>query len=153
MADKNAADLSFLGESSLFSGLGESEINRLMEIAQVQEFKSGDTIVEQGTDGDAVYLLCEGSVTVSAAGRSGDEIRLATLSERGAFFGEVTVVDPGPRSATVRAETDAVLVKVTVAGLEQFFEELKEAEPVVLRNIARVLAGRLRDSNLLLGAR
>ena len=46
-----------------------------------------------------------------------------------------------------------MLVKVTVAGLEQFFEELKEAEPVVLRNIARVLAGRLRDSNLLLGAR
>ena len=53
----------------------------------------------------------------------------------------------------MRAETDAVLLEITVARLEQFFEELKKAEPVVLRNIARVLARRLRDSNLLMGSR
>lgn len=153
MADKSAADFRFFGESPLFEGLEESEIDRLIEIAEIREFDAGDTIVEQGTDGDAVYLLYEGSVAVSAADKSGDGIQLATLTERGAFFGEVGVVDPGPRSATVRAETDAVLLEITVAHLEQFFEELKKAEPVILRNIARVLARRLRDSNLLLGSR
>lgn len=130
MADKSAADFRFF-----------------------RDFEAGDTIVEQGTDGDAVYLLYEGAVAVSADNKSGEAIQLATLTEPGAFFGEAGVVDPGPRSATVRAETKAVLLEITVVHLEQFFEELKRTEAVVLRNIACVLARRLRDSNLLLGSR
>ena len=152
MADKSIDD-GFLAKSPLFEGLSEAEIKQLMEIVQVREFSSGSTIVEQGTDGDAVYLLYEGSVTVNASQKWGGELKLATLAERGAFFGEVSVVDPGPRSATVRAEIDAVLLEIKVDRLEDFFAKARAAETVVLRNVARVLAQRLRDSNILLGTR
>ena len=151
MADRAETDFGFLKSSPLFEGLGEREIDRLIEIAQVRRFEAGTVIVEQGTEGDAIYLLCEGSVAVGAPDRSGVEIELATLAERGDFFGEVGVIEPGLRSATVRAETNAVLLEITVERLVRFFDELKEAEAVVLRNIARVLARRLRDSNMVLG--
>lgn len=153
MADRAKTDFGFFKGSPLFEGLGEREINRLIEIAQIREFEAGAIIVEQGTEGNAIYLLYDGSVTVGASDKSGAEIELAILTERGDFFGEVGVIDPGPRSATVRAETNAVLLEVTVERLQGFFDELKEAEVVVLRNIARVLAQRLRDSNIVLGTR
>ncbi len=146
-------DRGFLKESPLFENLGEGEISRLVEMAQIREFDSGGTIVEEGTTGDSIFLLYDGSVSIGMSDNSGGQISLASLDTRGAFFGEIGVIDPGPRSATVKAESHAVLLELTVAGLEDFFGEHSDAEAVVMRNIARVLAQRLRGSNLLMASR
>ena len=146
-------DYGFLRESPLFEALDDAAINRLGEVAQIREFKPKEVIVQAGADGDSVFLLYDGSVSVSMTGKLGEEIALKTLNERGAFFGEVVLVDPGARSATVTAETAAVLLELTIEGLGTVFEEVADAERVVLRNVARVLAQRLRNSNELLAAR
>ena len=86
-------------------GDGALARNRIIEIAQIREFEAGSLIVEQGTEGDAIYLLYDGSVSVGTSDKSGAEIELATLAERGDFFGEVGVIDPGPRSATTTTST------------------------------------------------
>ena len=145
-------DHGFFRESPLFEGLDERAISRLVEVAQIREFSPDELIVEEGSAGDSVFLLYDGSVSISTTATSGDEIKLKTLADRGAF-GEVGLVDPGPRSATVKAETSAVLLELGVAGFEEFFAEIADSERVVLRNIARVLAQRLRNSNELLASR
>jgi len=77
---------------------------------------------------------------------------LAQVHSQGAFFGEIALADPGPRSATVRADGDSVLLMLSLEALEAFFGEFADAEVVILRNIARVLAQRLRESNVLVAS-
>jgi len=150
--DDLLSDIPFLAESSLFEGVAGSAISGLSAVAQVREYAAGETIVQEGDHGDAVFLLYEGTVAVRARGRGGEDTDLATLHERGEFFGEAGLIDPGPRSATVAAVTEAVLLELSVNGLARFFGDFPSAEVTVMRNIARMLARRLRDSNLLLGA-
>jgi CRP-like cAMP-binding protein len=139
----------FLFASPLFKGLGADEINRLVELAEIQEYGGGDTVVTEGSTGDAIFLLYTGELSVYTHGENGRDIRLAQVQSRGAFFGEIALADPGPRSATVLAEGDSVLLKLSLEALETFFGEFADAQVVILRNIARVLAQRLRDSNAL----
>ena len=139
----------FLFASPLFKGLGADEINRLVELAEIQEYGGGDTVVAEGSSGDAIFLLYTGELSVYTHGENGRDIRLAQVQRRGAFFGEIALADPGPHSATVLAEGDSVLQKLSLEALETFFGEFADAQVVILRNIARVLAQRLRDSNAL----
>jgi len=138
----------FLFASPLLKGLGADEINRLVELAEIQEYGGGDTVVTEGSTGDAIFLLYTGELPYTH-GENGRDIRLAQVQSRGAFFGEIALADPGPRSATVLAEGDSVLLKLSLEVLETFFGEFADAQVVILRNIARVLAQRLRDSNAL----
>ncbi|MBI2501859.1 MAG: cyclic nucleotide-binding domain-containing protein [Candidatus Latescibacteria bacterium] len=94
-----------LRQSPLFAGLEEKEVRRLVDLSQLQRFRSGETIVAQGSVGDSLFLLCEGALQVSAEGEKGRAVALATLDVPGTFFGEVSLVDHGPRSATVQAAT------------------------------------------------
>ena len=148
MVEKGDSDRVFLEESPLFVGLEEREIERLIELAEVREFEEGEVVVVEGSAGDSLFLLQSGELEVSASGPSGEEISLATLDERGAFFGEIALVDPGPRSATVKAKSKATLLEIGLEAMETFFEEFPGARVVILRNIARVLARRLRETNV-----
>ena len=152
MTDGNAADFEFVKMSPLFEGLGEMEIHRLIALGSIRKYPPGEVVVEQGSPGDAIFILYDGSLSVSTTRDSGDDIILTTLDKRGAFIGEVSVVDQGPRSATVTVKDTAIMMELTVMGIQQFFSEFNDAEPIVLRNIAKVLARRLRDSNILLGS-
>ena len=139
----------FLSESPLFDGLGKVEIDDLVERAEVHEFVAEQIVVEESALGDAIFLLYDGKLSVHTRDREGRDIKLATLEQRGAFFGEIALADPGPRSATVRADMGAVLLKLPLDALNEFFAQFPDAQVVVLRNIARVLAQRLRESNAL----
>lgn len=152
MTDGNAADFELVKMSPLFEGLGEMEIHRLIALGSIRKYPPGEAVVEQGSPGDAIFILYDGSLSVSTTRDSGDDIILTTLDKRGAFIGEVSVVDQGPRSATVTVKDTATMMELTIMGIQQFFSEFSDAEPIVLRNIAKVLARRLRDSNILLGS-
>jgi CRP-like cAMP-binding protein len=139
-----------LRESPLFAGLEEKEIRRLVELSHLSRFQPGEVIVAQGSAGDSLFLLCEGALQVSAEGEKGRSIALATLDQPGAFFGEVSLVDHGPRSATVKAASSALVLKVSLEALERFFMEFEDTQVTVLRNLSKVLAQRLRHSNVVL---
>ncbi len=152
MFDKVDFGADLLGDSPLFNGLGVAEIGGLLECAQIHQFDDGQVVVEQGSQGDAIFLLYDGTLSVGTLDAQGRSIELARIDQSGAFFGEIALVDPGPRSATVRASGEAVLLSLTLDDLGSFFERFDKTEAVVLRNIARVLARRLRDSNALVSS-
>jgi CRP/FNR family transcriptional regulator, cyclic AMP receptor protein len=105
-------------------------------------FKAGDVIIREGDDGDTAFFIVSGSVEVlvGAGGR-----RVGTL-ETGEVFGEMSLIEPGPRSATIVAMTD-------VECLETSYDEFSasiEDHPERALAFMRVLVRRLRQMNELL---
>jgi CRP/FNR family transcriptional regulator, cyclic AMP receptor protein len=102
-----------------------------------RNFATGDTIFSEGEQGDEFFVIVRGKVEI----RSGDR-RLETLGPKG-IFGEMALIDDGPRSATVVALTD-----VTVAPIkERQFLFLVKHMPMFALKVMRVLAKRLRRQN------
>jgi CRP/FNR family transcriptional regulator, cyclic AMP receptor protein len=107
--------------------------------APAREYKAGDVIFREGDPAEELFIVKSGSVEI----RLGNRL-LGTVSERG-IFGEMALIDRGPRSATVVAATDAVIVPV---GEKQFLF-LVSRTPYFALNVMRVLVQRLRTSNTL----
>ena len=152
MFDKVDFGASFLSRSPLFNGLSDEEINGLLERAKIHQFEDGETVVEEGSQGDTIFLLVDGVLLVTTEDAQGRSVELAKLDQSGAFFGEIALVDPGPRSATVRSSGQSVLLGLSLSILSDFFAVFTGSEAAILRNIARVLASRLRDSNALVSS-
>ena len=148
MATKTNIETYFLSESPLFAGLRKKEIKRLVELAEIQEFERDEVIVSEGSEGDALFLLYDGEISVCTKNKNDEILTLASMCDKGAFFGEIALVDPGPRSATVKADGEAVLLKLGKVDLERLFAESTSAKGTIMQNIACVLAQRLRDSNV-----
>jgi signal transduction histidine kinase len=88
-----------------FSGLLAEELQSLAQTAEVRFYKAGQAIFIEGDPGDGIYVVLEGCVQVSAlVGQN--ERRVLTRIEKNDFFGEMAVLDDGPRSATAMAEID-----------------------------------------------
>ena len=87
---------------------------------QTVKYAAGDRIIAEGEPGDTAYVIVAGSVEVSI-GEAGKVRTLGTLGP-GDVFGEMSLIDPGPRSATVRAVTD---VECCVASYEAFAASAK----------------------------
>jgi CRP/FNR family transcriptional regulator, cyclic AMP receptor protein len=86
----------------LFAGLDRKELELLGKLIKEQRYDKGATIVKTGADGLGLYIIKEGNVAVIRDGQ-----RVAGMGP-GQFFGEISVLDGGPRTADVRAESDTV---------------------------------------------
>ena len=78
---------------------------------QTVKFRAGDTIISEGEDGNTAFLIISGSVEVSI-GQAPKAKTVGTLGA-GDVFGEMSLIEPGPRSATVKAVTDTECVVTT----------------------------------------
>lgn len=134
-----------LQKFSLFSGLGADELACLLGLTDVLDVSAGARIVHAGEPGHCLYVLLEGCarVTVDADGR---EIELARI-EGGDFFGEVSLVDDGPRSANVTAVDPCVLLRITRMTIGVLGGLQPAAAIQILGAIGRALVARLRASN------
>ena len=86
----------------LFAGLDRKELELLAKLAKEQRYEPGATIVKTGAGGHGLYVIKEGNVSVVRDGK-----KVASMGP-GQFFGEISVLDGGPRTADVRADTDTV---------------------------------------------
>jgi len=128
----------------MFVGLGGEELSALLKLTDAITCPAGSRIVQAGETGHCLYVVLEGraKVTVEADGR---EIMLSAL-ETGDFFGEVSLVDDGPRSANVTLET-CVLLRITRMTIGVLSGLQPSAAIQILGAIGRALVGRLRASN------
>jgi CRP/FNR family transcriptional regulator, cyclic AMP receptor protein len=108
--------------------------------APVRSYKAGDVIFNEGDPAEELFVVKTGSVEIRVGNR-----RLDTLPER-SIFGEMALIDHGPRSATAVAATDAELVPV---GEKQFLYLVTRTQFFAL-NVMRVLVQRLRSSNTII---
>jgi CRP/FNR family transcriptional regulator, cyclic AMP receptor protein len=104
-------------------------------------FKAGDTIIAEGDDGDTAFFIVSGTVEVMI-GRGAKARTVGTL-QTGEVFGEMCLIEPGPRSATIRAATDA---ECLAASYEEFVAAIEE-NPARAVGFMKTLVRRLRLMN------
>jgi len=126
----------FLRNVPLFSGMPPSELNHLAGIAQEVVYTAGDTVIQQGEHGDSMFLIVEGDVRIHAGGTD--------LAELGAkdYFGEMSILDGEPRSASATALSDCLLLQISQSD---FYDILSRHIEVAL-TIVRTLTRRLRQA-------
>lgn len=100
-----------LGQSAVFRSLDESELDRLAGACGTRTFGPGEIVFLRGDAGDCMYVVASGSVAVSLSSGDGRDVLLAVLGPHH-HFGELVLVDDGPRVATVTARTRSALVVV-----------------------------------------
>lgn len=105
------------------------------------KYKPGDTILTEGEDGDTAFLIIDGSVEVSVG--AGTKPRTVGTLKAGEVFGEMSLIEPGPRSASVSAVTDTECV---VTNYEEFVASLQD-DPERAVEFMKTLVRRLRQMN------
>ena len=131
---KRGADV--LAQVPLFAGLSRRHLKRIAEHADEVAFRPGEKIVEEDQPGGSFFVLLEGEVKVVRGQRT------ITRMGPGDFLGEISLLDGGPRTATVIAETPVLSIRV----FKRSFDRVVTQEPAVASKILAVVARRLREA-------
>ena len=127
-----------LSRVRLFTSLPKEGINELATALKPHVLTRGDTIVKAGEAGSSMYLITEGVLEVYLdIELTSDDHRVATMSP-GDYFGEMSLITGDPRSATIRAATDALIYEIEKTSLEPIFK----AYPSLPESIAQTVASR-----------
>jgi pyruvate,water dikinase len=118
----------------LFADMDRRQTEQIARLLKERRYAKGDTVIMEGSGGAAVFVIASGEVTVSKKG-----VHLTTLGP-GDHFGEVALIDGGPRSATVTAATDLVCYGLTFWE----FRPLVERNGSIAWKLLQALAKRLR---------
>ena len=127
----------FLKGVDLFHNIPGEDLSHIAQITDEVEFNAHEVVVKEGDQGDAMYLIADGKVKVHA----GDKI-LAELSKP-QCFGEMSILDEEPRSASVTALSELLLLRI----LRDDFAEILAERPEISQGIIKVLTRRLRNAN------
>ena len=119
----------------LFSSCSKRELSRIASLADQIEVSEGKVLTREGDPGSEFFVVVEGQARVMV----GDRGRVAPLGP-GASFGELSLLDQGPRSATVEAETDMQLLVLDARSFSSLLAEV----PSVARKLLAAMAARLR---------
>ena len=111
---------------------------------QTVAFKAGDTIISEGDEGDTAFFIVSGAVEVFV-GQGPQAKRIGALNA-GEVFGEMVLIEPGPRSATVTAATD---VECLATSYEEFIASIED-HPERAVAFMKTLVRRLRQMNELI---
>lgn len=141
----NHVNLSILKDSPLFNGLAAKEIEFLGAFLAPQQMSAGKTIYIENMSGESLYLLSKGSVRISQMLAEGDEQTLVVLGP-GDTFGELAVIDGGPRAATARVIEDVNLLALTRKDYNQLCNNNPRLGMQLTLNIFRSFSERLRRS-------
>ena len=126
-----------IGGVPLFQGVKPKELKKLANRMQVRSFNEGDEITAEGKSGIGFFVIEDGNATVSVGG----EI-VRTLGP-GEHFGEIALIDNGPRSATIIASTDLRCRGMSAWEFRPFVEE----HPEVAWALLETLVSRLREAH------
>jgi CRP/FNR family cyclic AMP-dependent transcriptional regulator len=126
-------------ESSLLRVLSEPDRRELLAIARRRKFARGEVIFHEGDPGDTMHLIAKGHVAVRVTTPLG-EVAMLRIIPAGAFFGELALITPGPRNATISA-LDPV---ETLCIHTNDFTELRTRHPAVERVLTHALVAEVR---------
>jgi CRP-like cAMP-binding protein len=136
----------FLVATPFFGGVSDASLDLLISMLVERRFDLGASIVAEGEPGRSMYIVHSGELVVSKIAESGRVIRMTRLGP-GDFFGEMTLIEPQNRSATVVAETPTVLYELTARNLYAYYKVDIHAYAMVMQNINRELCRRLRRAD------
>jgi CRP-like cAMP-binding protein len=126
----------------LFSSVSDEDLESIASLLIERRFPKHKTIVEEGLPGDYMYVIREGRVKVTKLSGDGRE-KILELLEEGSFFGEMSLLDSAPRSASVKALTE---VRILALARNDFLNVLRRSPDLALA-VIQELTQRLRQQD------
>ncbi|MEY4550366.1 MAG: hypothetical protein RL685_6561 [Pseudomonadota bacterium] len=137
-----------LRKASLFERLAEEDLRGLAGELIEHSYRAGEMIFHFGDEATAMFIVASGQVNIHLPGEQSRRISLKDLAA-GEYFGELSLFDRQPRSASALATTDVVLWELTAETLSAYLAQHPSAALPILRTMTQ----RLRETNTLLSTR
>jgi CRP/FNR family transcriptional regulator, cyclic AMP receptor protein len=125
----------FLRHVSLFATIPTRELGHMAGITEEIVYPAGSSIFAEGDRGDSMFLVVEGEVAIHSG-----KVRIATIREEG-YFGEMSILDDEPRSASAAAESDCLLLRIKRDDFHGILASHFDATLAIIKTLTR----RLRD--------
>lgn len=143
-------------KSSVFKGLKDEELAEVLNIIREKRFHKGDMIMQEGAEGNTMYMILEGELGVSKSltmkfgeddYRKTEKVLNRLTAKDHAVFGEMALIAKDKRSASIVANTDCVLIEINRDDFIRLIESKPELGVRILLNLSESLIGRLRQSS------
>lgn len=134
--------LEFIKRVPLFAQLNEQQLNALAQICTRRSYRASTVLFAEKDFGSVFYIVISGSVKIFTSGSTGEE-KILSICKSGESFGELSLIDGKPRSASAQTLEDSVLLSMTA---NNFLDLLRSHFDITL-GIMQELSGRLRETN------
>lgn len=135
-----------LAAMTLCKGMGAAELQALSKLVFVNSYATAETVCAEGDASDFMCFVVSGTLRVLKRLSEEEEMAIATVTA-GHSFGEMALLEKAPRSATVVAQRDSVIIILTRKGFEQFKERHPQGALIMLGNVASQLSAHLRRTS------
>ena len=135
----------FLQEVSFFKNVPRHEFGRLFQALALRNYPAGETLFKEGDVGRALFILEWGQIEITRQNAAGLAQSLAVLGP-GDYFGEMSLLDDQPRTASATAVTPSRVYLLYKAELDALLQRAPRAGAAIMAHLAEVLAARLRYS-------
>ena len=137
--------VTLLREVRLLKPFSDAELSQLVQMGQGQHYEAHSNVVIEGEMSWGLYLILGGQVGIFKTNKlTGESYDVGQL-RKGNFFGEMSLVDNNPRSATVKALTDCHLFYISKEQFARFLAQSKDIQLRFFEGCIRTLVGRLRE--------
>jgi CRP/FNR family cyclic AMP-dependent transcriptional regulator len=130
----------------IFAGLSVQSLKNLAAYGTYEIFPAGTEIVREGAKQDRLHVVVSGRLALTA--KRGAKNVPVSEAHAGECLGEVSLLEPGPASATIKVTEEAVLWSLDITGLRIFISDHSGGAGALLMGMASCLSARLRESNL-----
>jgi len=137
-----------LAKIPFFKEMEKECLEMLSEKMQLLNINKGNLIISEGDESKIMYFILEGTVNIFRKNHKGRTEYVYELNDP-SYFGEMSIMDGGPRSASAEAQTNVVLAELKWDDIRNLFEDKPEIMCYLFKNIGSVLSMRLRRANSL----
>ncbi|MBI3004103.1 MAG: cyclic nucleotide-binding domain-containing protein [Ignavibacteriales bacterium] len=135
-----------LSKVPAFASLTTRELKEVASIVHKRQYRAGEPVFYMGDPGLGMYIIQEGEVSISLAGKDSVEEELAVLTD-GDFFGEIALLDESPRSANAICKVDCTLIGFFRPDLFELIEKKPRLGTKIVLKLAEIVAQRLRKTD------
>lgn len=140
-----ASKIGLLRRVSFFAEMSEQDLRQIDQLTTEKSYEAGEFVIQENTAAERFFIICQGKIQILKRFEDDEELLLAVHSD-GEFFGEMALLDEGPRSASARAVEATTLLEIS----RQDFDTLLIKAPVLAFGILKALSTRLRETGALL---
>lgn len=141
-----------LEKVEIFRGLSPTQLKSLAQISEERKFRGGEAVFTEHSSGAEVYIIKKGKVCIELGLKGKPNTATIQRLSVGEIFGELALVDKRSRSATAMCENDCEIVAIARDKIDELSEQDSRLGYIVMKNLARLLAERLRRTDLMLVA-
>lgn len=136
---------SMLKNIAIFEELEDQHRDIIAQEMKRCEYRTGDILFSEGDPGEEMYVVLSGSVSIFIIDQTGQEVVLTEI-EAGSYFGEMSIIDKVPRSASCRVLSDAVLLALHADDYMSIIETMPEPAVKMMNRMLSIIVSRLMNT-------